>query len=46
VIADHQTLPNAMVEDFNSVIQLIKAIARGFRNFESYRAQILFHFKK
>ena len=36
-------ITNAMAEGFNSVIQLIKANARGFRNFESYRARILFH---
>jgi transposase len=28
---------------FNSTIQLIKANARGFRNFTNYRARILFH---
>jgi len=28
---------------FNSAIQLIKANARGFRNFVNYRARILFH---
>jgi hypothetical protein len=30
-------------EGFNSAIQLIKANARGFRNFTNYRARILFH---
>jgi hypothetical protein len=28
---------------FNSAIQLIKANARGFRNFANYRARVLFH---
>jgi len=34
---------NACAEGFNSAIQLIKANARGFRNFINYRARILFH---
>jgi transposase len=34
---------NASAEGFNSAIQLIKANARGFRNFTNYRARILFH---
>jgi len=34
---------NACAEGFNSAIQLIKANARGFRNFTNYRARILFH---
>lgn len=34
---------NASAEGFNSAIQLIKANARGFRNFINYRARILFH---
>jgi len=34
---------NACAEGFNSAIQLIKANARGFRNFNNYRARILFH---
>jgi len=34
---------NACAEGFNSAIQLIKANARGFRNFSNYRARILFH---
>jgi transposase len=33
---------NACAEGFNSAIQLIKANARGFRNFINYRARILF----
>ncbi|MBC7620701.1 MAG: ISL3 family transposase [Candidatus Saccharibacteria bacterium] len=36
-------ITNACVEGFNSAIQLIKANARGFRNFTNYRARILFH---
>ena len=39
-------ITNATAEGFNSVIQLIKTNARGFRSFESYRARILFHFGK
>lgn len=35
-------ITNANAEGFNSVIQLIKANARGFRNFNNYRARILF----
>jgi transposase len=35
-------ITNALTEGFNSVIQLLKASARGFRSFESYRARILF----
>ena len=36
-------ISNACAEGFNSAIQLIKANARGFRNFANYRARILFH---
>ena len=36
-------ITNAVAEGMNSKIQLIKANARGFRNFENYRAAILFH---
>jgi transposase len=36
-------ISNACAEGFNSAIQLIKANARGFRNFDNYRARILFH---
>jgi transposase len=36
-------ITNACAEGFNSAIQLIKANARGFRNFSNYRARILFH---
>ena len=36
-------ISNASAEGFNSAIQLIKANARGFRNFSNYRARILFH---
>jgi transposase len=35
-------ISNAMSEGFNSVIQQLKAAARGFRSFASYRARILF----
>ena len=35
-------ISNAMAEGFNSVIQIIKAAARGFRNFANYRIAILF----
>jgi transposase len=38
----HQ-ITNAVAEGMNSKIQLIKANARGFRNFEKYRVAILFH---
>lgn len=36
-------ITNAGAEGFNSKIQAIKSQARGFRNFENYRASILFH---
>jgi transposase len=36
-------ISNACAEGYNSAIQLIKANARGFRNFANYRARILFH---
>jgi transposase len=36
-------LTNAMAEGFNSKIQTLKANARGFRSFESYRIRILFY---
>jgi transposase len=36
-------ITNAAAEGTNSKIQLIKANARGFRNFEKYRIAILFH---
>lgn len=36
-------ITNAVAEGMNSKIQLIKANARGFRNFEKYRISILFH---
>jgi len=35
-------ISNAMSEGFNSVIQQLKASARGFRNFAGYRRRILF----
>lgn len=36
-------ITNATAEGLNSKIQVIKANARGFRNFEKYRIAILFH---
>ena len=36
-------ITNAMSEGFNSVIQQLKAAARGFRSFASYRCRILFY---
>ena len=36
-------ITNAAAEGLNSKIQIIKANARGFRNFEKYRVAILFH---
>ena len=36
-------ITNACAEGFNSAIHLIKANARGLRNFDNYRARILFH---
>ena len=36
-------IDNAVSEGFNSVIQTLKAAARGFRNFGNYRVAILFH---
>ena len=36
-------IDNALSEGLNSVIQGIKAAARGYRNFEHYRVAILFH---
>lgn len=36
-------ISNACAEGLNSAIQLIKANARGFRNFTNDRARILFH---
>lgn len=35
-------ITNALTEGLNSRIQLLKASARGFRNFEHYRIRILF----
>ena len=35
-------ITNALSEGFNSVIQNLKANARGFRNFRNYRTRILF----
>lgn len=36
-------ITNAVTEGLNSIIQSIKANARGFRNFQNYRIAILFH---
>jgi transposase len=36
-------ITNASAEGFNSKIQMIKSIARGFRSFPNYRVAILFH---
>ena len=36
-------ISNACAEGFNRAIQLIKAYARGFRNFANDQARILFH---
>jgi transposase len=36
-------ISNSFAEGINSVIQLIKSSARGFRNFANYRTAILFH---
>ena len=35
-------ITNAAAEGFNSIIQTIKANARGFRSFENFRVRILF----
>ncbi len=35
-------ITNALSEGFNSVIQNLKANARGFRNFRNYRTRLLF----
>ena len=36
-------ITNAVAEGLNSKIQALKSAARGFRNFDNYRAAILFH---
>ena len=36
-------ISNAAAEGFNSIIQQLRAAARGFRNFEHYRYRILFY---
>jgi transposase len=36
-------ITNAVSEGLNSKIQIIKASARGFHRFESYRNRILFY---
>lgn len=35
-------ITNAAAEGFNSIIQTIKANARGFRSFDNFRTRILF----
>lgn len=40
---DHK-VTNAVAENLNGQIQQLKSIARGFRSFERYRVNILFHF--
>jgi transposase len=37
---------NAMAERLNGGIQELKAISKGFRNYENFRAAILFHYGK
>lgn len=37
---------NAMAERLNGGIQELKAIAKGFRNYDNFRAAILFHYGK
>jgi transposase len=39
-------ITNAAAEGLNSIIQVIKSNARGFRNFANYRIAILFHLGK
>lgn len=40
---DHK-VTNAMAENLNGKIQQLKSAARGFRTFERYRVNILFHY--
>ncbi len=35
-------ITNAAAEGFNSIVQSLKATARGFRSFANYRVRILF----
>lgn len=42
----YHKISNGMAEGFNSAIQAIRAAARGFRNFDHYRAAILFRHGK
>ena len=35
-------MTNSIAENFNSQIQVLKSVARGFANFEGYRNTILF----
>ena len=39
-------ITNATAEGMNSLIQGLKTIARGYRNFKNYRISILFHYGK
>jgi len=36
-------ISNGITEGINTIIQNIKANARGFRNFKNYRTRILFY---
>jgi len=42
----HSRLTNSLSESMNSLIQELKSRARGFRNWQRYRVNILFHFGK
>ena len=39
-------ISNGPAEGFNSAIQALKTLARGYRNFANFRAAILFHHGK
>ena len=39
-------ITNALTENINGKIQLIKAISRGFKAFKNYKIAILFHLGK
>ena len=39
-------ITNALAEGMNSLIQGLKTVARGYRNFENFRIAILFHYGK
>lgn len=36
-------ITNALTEGFNTTIQMLKATARGYRNFENFRTVVLFY---